>query len=511
MGGFVEGSVPLGDPGLTPAPDVPPNNNFDPMQFWSALVGAAQQAGVPGATQSGTSDAGLETYAKELAALGDTIWSWVTSVAKKGETEAIKCMLEAIVVMEAILQPGRDAVGQLAAQYVSLFAADQRANSPNAGTPGASSVGTAAQAAFDAIMKPIGLLGGGANPANPGVGQANAEFVLGSLVNLHLNTWMVDVLHKMTGLGIFEWFHSFDEAIVGAMNTRGMARLAMKPFLNIFMQQPLTRDLNAAYPIAHGSSGGIVKDYLRGALTASQLQEKLSELGYGPDIVAQLLLDTQKTLSLEDVAWLVNFGSWTGQAAVSYLQQLGYSQSDASVVLYRTQFKLLDSIHLDTARAIVEQVKKRAIDPDSAQSLLNTLGFTQLEVQAFLNLATVELVPGPSGPGKQPKVPKPGPFISYGEVVRAYEAGILSLDDVSDYLDGRGYSDDDIQTLILLDFTKADQRALKLAETTAHLLVEQQTALEDASKATAAAETAKAAAYTQLAAAYANLAKSYGG
>jgi hypothetical protein len=511
MGGFTEAPLPLGDPGLTPAPDVPPNNNFDPNQFWSALVGSAQQAGVPGATQSGTSDAHLEAYAKELAALKSVLPDWLISLLKSGQVKLIELMQLVVAIIEYLVSQGQPIVAGMAQTYVSMFAEDQRGHDPQRGGTGSGPMGSVAQAAFDGIMAPIGILGGTGNPNNSGVGQANAEFILGSLVNLHLNTWMVDILHKMTGFGMFEWLHSFDEAVIGAMNTRGMARLAMKPFFNATITQPLTRDLNVKFMLAHGSAAGYVKDYLRGALDASGLQQRLAEIGYGPEVVAQYLLDAQKYMSLETVVGLVNTGQWTQDAAITYLEHQGYVTADAGQEFFHAQDALTKSINLDAARTVVDQVRHRVIDAPTGESLLKGLGFTTEEIYAFMQWAQLLVAPPAVKPGATPKPPKPGPHMEYGQVVRAYEAGILSLGDVESYLDDRGFSDDDITTMILLDFTKADQHSLVRAQRGARARVDAATATDAAATATAKADAAKAAAEKELAAAYAQLASFYGG
>jgi hypothetical protein len=509
MGAFTGNPAPLGDPGLVPAPDVPPDNDFDPTQFFNSLVAAAQKAGVPGAQKSTQSDAALDAYAKELAALNAVLPSWMIAFLKGG-SEKLNDILDVILAMVFILLgPARETVGKMAGAWIDLFAAEQAGRLPGQPAPKGTATQTAAAAAFDSIMKPIGLLGSQSNPHEKNVGQQNAEFVLGSLVNLHLDTWVVDILSKVTGFGIFEWLHNFDEAVVGAMNTRGMARLAMRPFFNTFITQPLTRDLNANWMLAHPPAGSLVKSYLRGALDAHGLQQKLAELGFGPDVVEQFLLDSSHPMSMETLVWLMKQGQLDEQAAQKYLEMYGYTSTDADATITYHRLELLYQIWRKTAEEIVDQVRNGTIDPSEAKDLMANLGLTEAEQEAYIQLGTF---------GAKAKFAKftlkkakPGPHLSYEQVVRAFQESILSLDDVYQWLADRGYSDDDTRTLVLLDFTVATERAVRHAEMGALYRTRAVTAAETAAKATAAADAAKASAYTALAKKYSDLASVYGG
>ena len=122
------------------------------------------------------------------------------------------------------------------------------------------------------------------------------------------------------------------------------------------------------------------------------------------------------------------------------------------------------------------------------ETILPQLGYNSDEIQ----LVEIEQQFLATAPGTQ--------TLSYSKVSQLFEANLVDVDYVINYLTQQGYSTDDTRLLVLLDFTKATERAARNA-----LLIAKIRVLEEDQKVLAAAdaaknETALAAARNELAA-----------
>ena len=496
MGGvFVNPPPP--DSGIPAAPDVAPVNQTDWSQLANALIAAGKAAGAPALSPDAQSDAWLKTIMEALALFFGNSPAWAKAGIKDVQAVAeliLKFLVDSVFIL---LQPVRDTAGDVAKNYVGLFAEEQSGNRPGNPVNSGSKIGGAAAAAFDGILKPLGFLGGETDPSQPGAGEAASQFVLGSLVNLHLSTWVVNIMSNLTGLGALKFLDDFDDVILAAMNTRAFGRLAFRPFLTTYMVNPTTRDLNRKWPLSDTGPQQYVKDYLRGGLTAEEMKAKLREKGFDDTVAAQILLDTTKELSTDEVGALVNDGYWTSQQGVEYLTMIGYDSNLALVVLNSARYKETARIYQLFAAEVVSEIAAKEMDPAVGERLLTELGIPSTEVHAWTQLAAL----------KQERAKR----VSYGQVRELFNLGIVDLSYVETWLTEEGYGQADVTNLILLDFTARDQLTLQQAYRGAHdrlLSVERAAA---AVKATAAHETALANANSALSAKYADLASKYGG
>ena len=448
MGGFVENPIP------PEAPDYPPENTFDPQAFTGEVAKKLQDMGI------------MPKDWKEMAdlAAGPLMW-FCTWLAKSGGTELLILIFKSILekgeplakalveVVGEFMTPAMKVLGELTSVYTNQLVAGQSAIQPgdvNSPHPKLESV---AAGMFDSILAPLSGIYGAKNPQSAGAGEANAQFALGSIVNIHLATWMMNIISNITGLGALKFINSFDETITSAINSRSLGRVAMKPYLTKFMADPLTRDLNVRLPMDKLSSSSLMRSYIRGSITREALVSGMRGLGFDEGVTEQVLVDTIKMLSLDEMVWLVNRGAWTKEIAWDMLKQEGYPEQYCPVVFEYAQSSLCRSIWRGIASDLVSAVQDHKIEPTDMQNLLQNAELTEDEVRAYVGRATL-LRDFPTR-------------ISYSQLKQLYSESLIDLDYVLDWLTKERYSPTDADLLVLLEFTKHEdrvQRAKDLAE-----------------------------------------------
>jgi hypothetical protein len=438
MGNFTDGTPP------PPAPDYPPENAIDIGAAIGTAWTAMQKAGAVSATGAHKIAYEPGWLIKELISgagmVGDVLSTFLTEVGI-GYEPILAAMLKLVL---AILGPAVSLGGDLAHSYVGILVDNltgrTNVTSANMG-PGAAG---AAKGMFDGIMSPLMGLTAAQNPATAGAGQANAQYTLGALVSIQLNTWIVNIISNLTGVGVLKFINSFDECITGSLNTRALGRGAMKPYLDKFMATPLTRDLNVALPLAVGSSAMLIKRYLRGDIDGDGVKRELRKLGYDDSVAADILLDSAKLLDVSATYFLVKNGQWTSDQAIHHLQQSGYPLSMAIAVYEIEQNQKVEAQTNALAEDLLTLLKDHRIDRPAFVTALQSAGFTAAEVQAYsLRGAYAQ------------EIPK---RLTYAQVKALYLESLVNMDYVLSFLTAEGYSNDDADLLVLHEFTAKEYR-----------------------------------------------------
>jgi hypothetical protein len=470
MGGLVTNPPP------PEAPEYPPENNFDPQAFTNQIAQTLQDKGV------------LPTDWKDaLAKAANPMMTLLTWIADRGGAAMLlmvfKQLLEQgeplikqlVTLVGAFMTPAMKVLGDLTGMYTGQLVAGQATvqrgdvNNPHP------KMETVAAGMFDSILAPLAGLVGARNPQDAGAGQANAQFAMGSIVNIHLATWMINIISNVTGMGALKWINSFDDVITTAINSRSMGRIAMKPYLTKFMADPLTRDLNVALPLDKLSSASLMKSYIRGAITREALVNGMRGLGFDEGVTEQVLVDTVKHLGLDELVWLVNRGAWTKEQAWDDLKQQGYPDPYAPVIFEYAQSALQRSIWRGIASDLVTAIGNHQIDQLNARHILENSELSPDEVNAYMTRGAL-----------QAETPK---RISYSQLKQLYAESLIDLDRVLVWLEEENYSAQDADLLVLLEFTKHEDRVQRAAD----LAERRRVADEDARRAKVLLELSQAA------------------
>ena len=433
----------------TPAPDVPPLNEFDVHAFTEQVVAALREQGVPGAEAGAiareTADAIVEVLALLTKYSGEILRAILVAL-----TTTIQPLLNELVrTVGVILGPGMTALSQLTSVYVNQFVEEQRGITPGADGPHPDGLRPAAAGLFDAILAPLGFLVGGAPPAEAGAGEKNAQYVLGSITAIHLSSWMVNIISNLTGLGALKFINSFDDVITAAISARGLSRMAMKPYVAKFIGTPLERDLNVRLPLASGSVAGLLKRYIRGNITNDELRAMLRGLGYDDAVVEDLLLDTAKLLLPDAAVYAVNEGIWTEDQALENLTMSGWPDGLARITYVMEKNALVKAQMRSLANSLVSAFEDRRLDNETLRYLLAQIGFTPDEIEAFsLRGATLQEIPR---------------RLTRADVRQLYQESLVDLSYVERFLREEGYSEEDTDLLVLLEFTRKEDREAQAA------------------------------------------------
>jgi hypothetical protein len=443
MGGFPETPPP-------PAPDYPPDNAIDPRKVARDVILELKNHGVIPDDVAEALDAISNPWVYLLGVLARLAFPSIMKLEKYAVEQAEPFGEELTKTLTEILHPLTGLLGNLTQVYVGEFV-DAQKQVQRGGAGGKPGLGLpAAVGLFDGILSKLGFIAGGANPRKEGAGDTNAQFLLGSLVSLHLTTWAVDIISNLTGVGIFKFIHSFDNVITGSLGATVLRRQALKPYLTKFMAEPLTRDLNIQYPIDSPAPSSLIKAWLRDGLSREELLTKLRSKGFDEQIAVQLMQDTMKELPVSTLVELVRLGKWSENDAVEQIVSTGFPKDLARTLFVIEARSLVQSIERATANDIMNAYADRRLNASDARLLLEGLGFTRAEVTAFMNRG-----------GTQREFPR---RLSYSQIRSLYQEGLIDLGKVTDFLQEEGYTDEDADLLVLLEFTRKEDREQRRAE-----------------------------------------------
>lgn len=426
------------------APDYPPDNAFDVQLFTANIAKELRASGAPAFDDEALAAAYSKGFAELIGFILNLIGhdaGWIIGLILKAGLPIIEGLVTGV---GEVLKPGMEALGVLTTLYVQQFVDQQKEIQPGAAGEGPSGLKPAAAGLFDSILAPLGFLVGGANPATTGAGETNAQFVLGSIVGIHLSSWMVNIISNLTGLGYLKWINSFDDVITAAISSRGLSRMAMKPYLAKFIGDPLERDLNLKLPLKIGQASGLVKRYIRGNMTAEELKAALRGQGYDDDVVADLLLDTKKFMPQDLAAWLVGVQSWTAQNAGTYLEHQGYEAGEALLVAEWERNTLVRAQYRSLASSLVDAFIDRRLDNSTLRHLLDQAGFTPDEIDAMVTRGAI--------------LQELSRRLTLAQVRSLFQEDLVDLDYVLSFLHDEGYGDDEVDLLALLEFTLKEDR-----------------------------------------------------
>jgi len=450
MGEFTPGTYP-------PAEEPPPENAFDIQSFTQQILGVLQAQGFAPKADAEGHLTQASVFDSEKAGLFFRILGHLVKDAPEilqklleGALGVFTPLLKALVTTATgILQPGMTVLGDLTGAYVRQVAGTGLEKSPAGLSVPGGPAKDATSVVFDQIMAPLLGLLTPSSPGKVGAGEENAQHILGTIISLHLSTWMVNIISNLTGLGVLKWINSFDDAITSGISARGFSRMATRPYLDTFVVTPAKKDLNRRYPLALGGVSALLKRYTQGRMTGEELKFALRGQGYDDETVGDLLLESLKLYSVDDLVYLMDGGVYGFDDAVEALKQQGYPENVARTKLAKPYWDRVDAQYRSLASSLVAAFIDRRIDNTTVRYLLQRAGFDQEEINAMVARgATLQEIPT---------------RLSLAQVRDLYNEGVEDLAFVQGFLQDEGYSPDDVDRLVLLYFTKEKERDARKA------------------------------------------------
>jgi hypothetical protein len=330
------------------------------------------------------------------------------------------------------------------------------------------------EAFFTALVQPFALWANTADPSQFGSGFQNAQFLLRRALALSLGEYTIDSMSNLIGFGWVKALQPMLGFLDRSINPSNVVRQSMEQAYSFLMKAPMQRDLNHLYPIKDLGVTALSKLYIRGAIDQQTYLDKCLDAGLSNQWATQLVVETAKLLSTSQIGTLLNHGFINEDDARQQLLEQGYPDWQATALLYLETHSRYFSIQERVGNEAVTAWKKGIIDQTQLESLLQSLGYTADEI-ALLEIE-----------GQFVKNTTDQKDLTYSQMKQLFEANLIGIDEVITYLQGQGYSQQNTTNLILLDFVKAEERAIRRAELIARVRVQ-----AEAERTLAAAELAK--------------------
>ena len=489
--------LPTGAP--PPAADVPPANAYSPTTDMDAALNHFQKNA--GAWQSVLKE--LDIAADDMLKIVAAIFGYLSKlflVFIQDEAAIVGDYEKAVAglmgqALDIAMPSATDLSGVITGKLGQYLTGDPTSGPGQA--PGG--ITQAALALQGSVINRLGLFVNPVNPAEKDAGIRNAQYLLQQAAQLNLTTWAIEHLSHLIGLGWLKHFASFEQVIFQSVNPANLVRMMMDAMYTQLVRLPLTRDLNRRFPVKDLGIAAYARLFTRGAITSQQYLDKLLDAGLDGTQAQELLIETSKTVSIGDVGLLVTHKYWTQQDALTYLRQQGYAPPYDEITLWLETHREVFSRQRTLGASIIKQYNQGKIDWASAESLLRQVDFSDDEIAVISLESTVNgLVSRPS-------------LLTYGQVKDLYTASLVDLDFVQTWLTNytrevhagiyQTYTPEEVQDLLLLDFTQAADRAAQKAVMAARERLLAQEAEEKAVKDQAANEAALADAEKAYAAA----------
>ncbi len=488
MGSFI-GNPPLPtDQGPDPAPDVPPVNAYSPasvaqdtLNFVSGNADAVKSV----IDYVFSTDDPVIRFLLFIAKIIGEIWIDILKILVPLQVDYNNAVAE---LHKQELPIGVPAARDMVADELQILMSALGSTATNQYAIPGSDITAQGEDLFNNFILPFALWSNTADPTQFGAGFQNAQFLLRRAMILSLAEYTLDSMKNLVGFGWVSHLQPLIGFVDRAINPSNIVRQSMEQAYSYLMKAPMQRDLNHLYPIKDLGVSALAKLYIRGAIDEQTYLDKCLDAGLNNTQAQQLILETAKLLSTSQIGTLLNHGFITEDDAFQQLKEQGYPDWQARALLYLETHDRFFSIQERVGNEAVTAWKKGIIAQDQLESLLQNLGFTQDEI-ALLEIE-----------GQFTKQSTDRKDLTYSQVRSLFEQDLVDLDYVINFLQNEGYSSDNVRLLILLDFVKKEERALRDAEITARIRVQAAQAREQAAVAANRNETELAQAKQALAA-----------
>jgi hypothetical protein len=284
-------------------------------------------------------------------------------------------------------------------------------------------------------------------------GQAGAARFAGMIVNFGVATALLGLAGELSSAGLFKDFRLIGEQVSSGLGLSKQMRIAIKPLMKTLVATPFQWQLNRQFHPQRFSAAEVANPFAQTLMDHDTIVRDLELQGWSPERAEKLIRLHAKRLTASDVELFFRYGSSDRETAISALVELGYLRDVADAVLTAEDLRRADAV----LRALVSAIETRVIDgqitTDEFAALLDTLPLGEHEKKMYL--ATVQY-----------KVKAPHKSLTLAQVQKAFIEGILTLDQVSEYLTKSGYSADSATTLTLLTLLEFAQfeEAKKIAQ-----------------------------------------------
>jgi len=433
-------------------------------------------------------------FGKGLPWLVDTLWKFtigLLGIILRGGTELITMFAEGF---QQILEQDNPAIGRLAQTILgAMFGSGVRAAIPG-GIIDPGNLEDVAPAVGAAVLASVfgASLDGEAGALEPSTELA--ERFLGVITNFVTRGFVMDLAEEALPHWHLEFIHNLEHELIAGLGLGRISRQVLRPIVHTLIATPAEWKANLAYRPRLMPLEELVRLRTLGELTDDELDDIAGRQGWSSEAIEFHKLLHQKPADTSANGVLLDHGVIDDEQFVHDLILEGFTDDGARAKLDAHNLARLDPWLIKQADEWLTKYKDGLI---SKPVFLSSLASTQLPSDIQQLLVNIG---GAHREGRRR-------MLSEGQLIAAWDNNILTQNDVFNGLSDMGYSDEDVNTIVLthlaighhkaeiedLKKQQAADRAAAKAQEKADRLAAQAKARQDA-----AAERARRAA--QLAA-----------
>ncbi len=263
----------------------------------------------------------------------------------------------------------------------------------------------------------------------PEAGQENANRLLGNIMNLVTEEWTVSWLLDAASYHLLGRFGDLKEDLIQSLGLGRLVRLALRPYIEILIAEPVERLLRKQHPDKLFGPGEAARALARGVINDSQYFSEMAEQGWDERRARHLLAVNTKSPSAAVLGELVRLGALESKDAVKFLTDDGWTEPTAALIIELERQRRFFSIQNKRADTAIEAFGRRELLEDELVRQLGAANYTTEEITEGLALGHLLQM-----------IPK---RLSFAQARDAFTSGLISLERFRDFLVQEGYSDRD--------------------------------------------------------------------
>lgn len=283
----------------------------------------------------------------------------------------------------------------------------------------------------------------------PEAGRAAAQRMSGFLINFGVATALISVVGDLVSFGKFETFRELGVEVARNLGLGRLNREAMRPLVHTLIATPYQWWLNQQFHPTQFRLADLVNPFAQELMDHETVFKALDLEGYSEDKIEKLIKLHSKKMPLEDIELYDRWGVSSREASLSLMLELGYPADIATIILQGIDLKRADA----AVRSLVDAAEISVVDghttADEFSALLDTLplGFYEKKYRLMV---------------LQYKTKAPHKQITFAQLQKAFEEGLIDDSELRDRLSREGYSAEDVdilEVLTLLALAKAEAAA----------------------------------------------------
>jgi len=243
---------------------------------------------------------------------------------------------------------------------------------------------------------------------------------------------------------IGEGLRAYGVMLAESLGLGRLTRQALTSFVKTLISDPMQNYLNNLYRPTLLPVASIIRANMRGGMDSDTMNVYLGYLGYKPADIPQLILDSSTVMSETAAIAMSRTGFYTADQLNSVLMEHGVPQAGLTDFINATIAQRAET-HLNaTVAAFLQLYKNRWIEHDDLISQLQNLGLSSTEITYALGEVA-------------PWLEYRQAMLSSSEIEDAFLQGLLAITDYATWLEQKGYTPADSQTLQYLLLLKQNK------------------------------------------------------